>query len=192
MKRRAICLTAFAAMLCSLAASNQPATACTGIRIKPKDGSVIVARTLEFAADLHSNIIVIPRATESVGTAPGDNPGLRWKSKYGMVGANAFGLPVDRGRTQRERSWDRHLLLPRLRQVSRGQGRRRRQSHRSLGASGVSARQLCQRRGGGSSRREAFVWATWFRRTWASCRRAITSSTMPAGGVSCWNTWAAN
>ena len=84
MKRRAICLTAFAATLCFLAASNQPAAACTGIRIKPKDGSVIVARTLEFAADLHSNIIVIPRATESVGTAPGDKPGLRWKSKYGM------------------------------------------------------------------------------------------------------------
>ena len=94
MKRRAICLTAFAAMLCCLAASNQPAVACTGIRIKPKDGSVIAARTLEFAADLQSNVIVIPRATESVGTAPGDKPGLRWKSKYGSVGANGFDLPA--------------------------------------------------------------------------------------------------
>ena len=94
MKRRTICLTAFAAMLCGLAASNQPAAACTGIRIEPKDGSVIVARTLEFAADLQSNVIVIPRATESVATAPGGKPGLRWKSKYGMAGANGFGLPA--------------------------------------------------------------------------------------------------
>ena len=94
MKRRAIYLTAFAATLCSLAASDQPAAACTGIRIKPKDGSVIAARTLEFAADLHSNIIMIPRATESVGTAPGDKPGLRWKSKYAAVGANGFNMPA--------------------------------------------------------------------------------------------------
>jgi len=94
MKRRAICLAALTTILCCLAASDQPAVACTGIRVKPKDGSVIVARTLEFAADLQSNIIVIPRATASVGTAPGDKPGLLWKSKYGIAGANGFGMPV--------------------------------------------------------------------------------------------------
>lgn len=68
--------------------------ACTGITIKPKDGSVIFARTLEFAADLKSNIIIVPRGKEYVGTAPGDKPGLRWKTKYGTVGANAFDMPV--------------------------------------------------------------------------------------------------
>ena len=94
MKCRGICLTVVVATLWSVAASNQPGVACTGIRIKPEDGSVIAARTLEFAADLQSNVIVIPRATKFVGTAPGDKPGLRWKSKYGIVGANAFGLPT--------------------------------------------------------------------------------------------------
>lgn len=68
--------------------------ACTGITIKPKDGSVIFARTLEFAADLKSNIIIVPRGKDYVGTAPGDKPGLRWKTKYGTVGANAFDMPV--------------------------------------------------------------------------------------------------
>ena len=68
--------------------------ACTGITIKPKDGSVIFARTLEFAADLKSNVIVIPRGKEYVGTAPGDKPGLRWKTKYGTMGMNAFDMPV--------------------------------------------------------------------------------------------------
>jgi choloylglycine hydrolase len=68
--------------------------ACTGITIKPKDGSIIFARTLEFAVDLKSNIIVVPRGKEYVGTAPGDKPGLRWKTKYGSVGANAFDMPV--------------------------------------------------------------------------------------------------
>jgi len=68
--------------------------ACTGITIKPRDGSVIFARTLEFAADLKSNIIVIPRGKDYVGTAPGNKPGLRWKTRYAIVGANAFNLPV--------------------------------------------------------------------------------------------------
>ena len=36
----------------------------------------------------------MPRGKEYVGTAPGDKPGLRWKMKYGIVGANAFGMPV--------------------------------------------------------------------------------------------------
>jgi choloylglycine hydrolase len=68
--------------------------ACTGITIKPMDGSIIFARTLEFAVDIKSNIIVVPRSKEHIGTAPGDKPGLHWKSKYGIVGANAFDLPV--------------------------------------------------------------------------------------------------
>ncbi len=70
------------------------ASACTGITIKPKDGSVIFARTLEFAADIKSNIIIVPRGQEYIGTAPGDKLGIRWKTKYGIVGANAFGMPV--------------------------------------------------------------------------------------------------
>ena len=63
-------------------------------QIKPKDGSIIFARTLEFAMDIQSNIIVVPRGKEYVGTAPGDKPGLRWNTKYGIVGANAFDMPV--------------------------------------------------------------------------------------------------
>ena len=70
------------------------APACTGITIKPKDGSVVYARTLEFAMDLQSNIIVVPRGKEYVGTGPGDKPGLHWKTLYGIVGTNAFDLPV--------------------------------------------------------------------------------------------------
>jgi choloylglycine hydrolase len=70
------------------------ALACTGIRIQPKDGSVICARTLEFGLDFHSNVVVIPRHLELLGTAPGDKPGLRWRSKYGAAGANAFDVPI--------------------------------------------------------------------------------------------------
>ena len=43
---------------------------------------------------MKSNIIVVPRGKEYVGTASGDAPGLRWKTKYGIVGTNAFDMPV--------------------------------------------------------------------------------------------------
>ena len=88
---RTTTILAFASII-AFASSTAPA--CTGITIKPKDGSVIFARTLEFAADLKSNIIVVPRGTEYVGTAPGGKPGHRWKTRYGTVGANAFDMPV--------------------------------------------------------------------------------------------------
>jgi choloylglycine hydrolase len=68
--------------------------ACTGITIKSKDGSVIFARTLEYAVDIKSNIIIVPRGKEYVGSTPTAEPGLRWKTKYGMVGMNAFDMPV--------------------------------------------------------------------------------------------------
>ena len=71
-----------------------PSPACTGITIRPKDGSIIFARTLEFAVDLKSNVIIVPRGRQYIGTAPGDKPGLHWKTKYGTVGVNAFELPV--------------------------------------------------------------------------------------------------
>jgi choloylglycine hydrolase len=88
--RATIAFTIFAVSF--LFSSISPA--CTGITIKPRDGSVIFARTLEFAVDIQSNVIIVPRGMEYIGTAPGDRPGFRWKSRYGIVGANAFGLPV--------------------------------------------------------------------------------------------------
>ena len=78
-------------MLCSSLIGYSPATACTGITIKPKDGSVIFARTLEFAVDLQSSIGVIPRGLEFTGSTAAGVPGLRWSSRYGAVGLNMYG-----------------------------------------------------------------------------------------------------
>jgi choloylglycine hydrolase len=83
-----------AALIVLTVAGPSIASACTGITIRPKDGSIIVARTLEFAADTKSNIIVVPRGRDYVGSTPAGQPGLHWKNKYGIVGANAFNLPV--------------------------------------------------------------------------------------------------
>src|ERR1700722_14128948 len=87
-------VTAILGLIALTALGPSTAPACTGITIKPKDGSIIFARTLEFGMDLKSNILIVPRGKEFVGTAAGDKAGLRLKTKYGIAGTNAFDLPV--------------------------------------------------------------------------------------------------
>ena len=70
-----------------------PAYACTGIRIKCQDGTVIFARTAEFGVDLDIKAIGIPAGTKFVGSAPENKPGLAWTSKYAAIGANTAGMP---------------------------------------------------------------------------------------------------
>jgi choloylglycine hydrolase len=69
------------------------AEACTGIALRTKDGAVIRGRSLEFGVSLESNIVVLPRGREYTGTTPDNQPGLRWKTKYGVVAANCFNMP---------------------------------------------------------------------------------------------------
>ena len=67
--------------------------ACTGITLKATDSSVVHARTLEFAVDLHSNVLVIPRGYKRQGTTPEGKNGKKWISKYASIGANGSGVP---------------------------------------------------------------------------------------------------
>ncbi len=81
-----------AAAICSLLAPT--VQACTGIRLIAEDGTVIHARTMEFAIDIHSDVMMIPRGYARTGTTPDGKEGLKWKAKYASVGANGVGLPV--------------------------------------------------------------------------------------------------
>jgi choloylglycine hydrolase len=80
-------------LLCAVAVGANTASACTGIRLKAKDGAVIYARSLEFATNLQSNVLVIPRNMKFTGTTLGGDAGIHWQTKYAMVGANAFNMP---------------------------------------------------------------------------------------------------
>jgi choloylglycine hydrolase len=71
----------------------QAAEACTGIRLIARNGDVVFARTLEFAIDINSEVIMVPRGFARTGTAPGGRPGMRWTSRYATLGANGEGLP---------------------------------------------------------------------------------------------------
>jgi choloylglycine hydrolase len=66
---------------------------CTGIRLIAADKSVVYARTLEFGQDLKSALLFIPRQHAFVGTSPFKGyKGLKWKSRYAVLGANALGV----------------------------------------------------------------------------------------------------
>jgi choloylglycine hydrolase len=73
----------------------QASDACTSIRIKTEDGLVFYARTMEGAIAFDSKAAVIPKGTAFQGTLPDNTPkGLKWTTKYGIVGMNAFGQPL--------------------------------------------------------------------------------------------------
>jgi choloylglycine hydrolase len=50
-------------------------------------------RTMEFAQDLKSDALVVPRGRQVTSPAP-KGEGLSWTSKYGYVGMNVFGEPL--------------------------------------------------------------------------------------------------
>ena len=82
------------AALTSALALVPVAEACTGIQLTAKDGGVVAARTLEFGIDLESNVIVIPAGTTLTGSLPDGGKGISYTTKYGMAGANGFGLSL--------------------------------------------------------------------------------------------------
>jgi choloylglycine hydrolase len=74
------------------------AIGCTDFRVMAKDGTVVIARSMEFAADLKSNLRTSNRNRVNNMTAPDGKPGLAWKSKYGYLyldGMNEAGLSFE-------------------------------------------------------------------------------------------------
>jgi len=64
------------------------AEACTGGALTAADGSVVVGRTLEFGQPLDSQIAIWPAGSSLSGSSTSGAP-LRYRSRYGFVGATA-------------------------------------------------------------------------------------------------------
>lgn len=63
--------------------------ACTGIRLKTKDGKTVSGRTLEFGLEVKTSLLVVPKNFQFIGkTDNGD--GLAYTTKYAMVGIMTF------------------------------------------------------------------------------------------------------
>lgn len=69
-----------------------PALACTDVGLLAKDGSAFSVRTMEFALDLKSEAVIVPRGQRMSSPAP-KGKGLKWTSKYGFVAMNVFNEP---------------------------------------------------------------------------------------------------
>ena len=80
----------------SLVSSPSVVQACTSVLLPTKEGGYVYGRTLEFALDLESDVIVIPRGYQLQGTGPDGKPGsgLSYKTKYAVVGLNGLKLPI--------------------------------------------------------------------------------------------------
>jgi choloylglycine hydrolase len=95
-KMRAIGLTRRLAAAVSIVAllAGTAAEACTGIELIATDGTVVHARTLEFAIDLKSEIMMIPRGYKRIGSTPDGAPGMQTTAKYASIGMNALGMNI--------------------------------------------------------------------------------------------------
>ncbi|MGP3536774.1 linear amide C-N hydrolase [Microbacterium sp. RD1] len=65
---------------------------CTSFQLRATDGSVCVARTMEFPSMLGAKLTVLPRGIRLVSTSP-DGDGVSWTTSYGVVGMDAVGSP---------------------------------------------------------------------------------------------------
>jgi choloylglycine hydrolase len=69
-----------------------PSLACTDFRLKAKDDTVLITRTMEFAIPMNSSLCSSPIDTSVENTAPDGKPGMLWKTKYGFVYLNGMGI----------------------------------------------------------------------------------------------------
>jgi choloylglycine hydrolase len=68
------------------------AEACSVFRVTAKDGTILSGRTMEFGVDMKYGIVAVPRGREFVSPAPAAKTGLAWKTLYGYVASNVFGI----------------------------------------------------------------------------------------------------
>ncbi len=66
---------------------SKPSTACTGIKLTAKDGSNIIARTMEWGGfQMPSQLILVPRGYTKYAVMPNGMKGMKYTAKYGYVG----------------------------------------------------------------------------------------------------------
>jgi choloylglycine hydrolase len=70
------------------------ANACTDFRVKASDGTIIIARSMEFAEDFKSNLRTSTRGRTFNTIALDGKPALSWKAKYGFVYLDGMNVDV--------------------------------------------------------------------------------------------------
>ncbi len=75
----------------TLLSSISPLQACTDFKLQAKDGTILITRSMEFAPDLKSNLRSSQRGRHFANIID-NKPGLSWKSLYGYLYVDGFGL----------------------------------------------------------------------------------------------------
>lgn len=83
-------------LIAAFAIAPAISNACTSFILKNKDGSLVYARTIEFAMELPMKIALYPRNHQFKGTGPDGvaGSGLAWNGKYALIGLNAYDLDL--------------------------------------------------------------------------------------------------
>lgn len=93
MPLRTIAATSLAALV-AIGGTIGSADACTAFQLRSGDGAWVYFRSMEFGFAFDSKVLVIPRGTTLTGTAPGGASGMRWTTRYGVVGCNIEVAPT--------------------------------------------------------------------------------------------------
>ena len=74
------------------------ARACTEIRVKAEDNSIVIGRSMEYRVSLASDIIVEPKDYPRTAAPPpncaGHSTPLKWQHNHTVAYLNAFKLPI--------------------------------------------------------------------------------------------------
>lgn len=85
-------MRSFLSVIALLACVN--AFACTDFKLIATDGTVVVARTMEFALDLKSNVRTRVHDHKFVNKLPNGKDGLSWEAKYGYIYLDGLGVDM--------------------------------------------------------------------------------------------------
>lgn len=66
--------------------------ACTVFSMKAKDGTITIARSMEFGVDLKYDLITVPRNHPYISPSPVSRRGLSWSTRNGYVAVAAMGM----------------------------------------------------------------------------------------------------
>jgi choloylglycine hydrolase len=77
---------------CVLLLNVSPVLACTSFRIVANDNSVLITRSMEFAEELHSHLMTVPRDQTFQSAAPNGGAGLKYTNQYGYLFLDGFEL----------------------------------------------------------------------------------------------------
>ena len=77
---------------CFLLGITSNSSACIVFRLKDKDGSYLIVRSMEFAFDMNYQSVVVPRNTPFQSPFMKDINGMKWNTKYGCVAVTSMKL----------------------------------------------------------------------------------------------------